>query len=158
MKYYWIALTIEIKTAVLPCCEINTKNYVIFKLLLLILNDQILYKSHTLFDTIIHSSHNNISAIPTTMSRNITASSTRTVKHWKWCTWHWKASAKNSSKLNKFLHIEVKLLIQHICTVFKEEKKRWKSFRKVCVKIQWQWIQCSGNINGPDKTLIKWNL
>ena len=30
MKYYWIALTIEIKTAVLPCREINTKNYVIF--------------------------------------------------------------------------------------------------------------------------------
>ena len=30
MKYYWIASTIEIKTTVLPCCEINTKNYVIF--------------------------------------------------------------------------------------------------------------------------------
>ena len=30
MKYYWIATTIEIKTAVLPCREINTKNYVIF--------------------------------------------------------------------------------------------------------------------------------
>ena len=33
MKYYWIASTIEIKTAVLPCREINTKNchyYVIF--------------------------------------------------------------------------------------------------------------------------------
>ena len=29
MKYYRIVLTIEIKTAVLPCCEINTKNYVI---------------------------------------------------------------------------------------------------------------------------------
>ena len=27
MKYYWIALTIEIKMA---CHEINTKNYVIF--------------------------------------------------------------------------------------------------------------------------------
>ena len=35
-----------------------------------------------------------------------------TVKHWKWCTWHRKASAKNSSKLNKFLHSEVNLLIQ----------------------------------------------
>ena len=32
-----------------------------------------------------------------------------TVKHWKW-----KASTKNSSKLNKFLHSEVNLLIQHI--------------------------------------------
>ena len=27
--------------------------------------------------------------------------------------WHRKASAKNSSKLNKFLHSEVNLLIQH---------------------------------------------
>ena len=26
LKYYWIALTIEIKTAVLPCREINTKH------------------------------------------------------------------------------------------------------------------------------------
>ena len=42
------------------------------------------------------------------------ANSTRTVKHWKWCTWHWKASAKNTSKLNKFLHSEVNLLIQFI--------------------------------------------
>ena len=41
-------------------------------------------------------------------------SSTGTVKHWKWCTWHWKASAKNSSKLNVFLHSEVNQLIQHI--------------------------------------------
>ena len=30
MKYYWIASTIEIKTAVLPCREINRKNYVLF--------------------------------------------------------------------------------------------------------------------------------
>ena len=29
MKYYWIASTIEIKTAELPCLEINMKNYVI---------------------------------------------------------------------------------------------------------------------------------
>ena len=36
------------------------------------------------------------------------------VKHWKWYTWHRKASAKNSSKLNKFLHSEVNQLIQHI--------------------------------------------
>ena len=46
-----------------------------------ILNDQIHYKSHTLFDKIIHSSNNNISANPTTTNRNIAASSTRTVKH-----------------------------------------------------------------------------
>ena len=30
MKYYWIASTIEIKTAALPCGGINTKKYVIF--------------------------------------------------------------------------------------------------------------------------------
>ena len=35
------------------------------------------------------------------------------LKHLKWCTWHRKASAKNSRKLNKFLHSEVNLLIQH---------------------------------------------
>ena len=79
-----------------------------------ILNDQIHYKSYTLFDTIKHSSHNNISAISTTMNRNIAASSTGTIKHWKWCTWHQKVSAKNSSKLKKFLHSEVNQLIQHI--------------------------------------------
>ena len=77
------------------------------------LNDQIHYKSHTLFDAIKHSSQN-ISAIPTTMNRNIAASSTGTVKHWKWCTWHQKPSVKNSSKLNKFLHSEVNILIQRI--------------------------------------------
>ena len=82
-----------------------------------ILNDQIHYKSLTLFDTIKHSSHNNISAIPTTMNQKIAASSTGTVMHWKWCTWHRKASAKNSSKLNKFLHSEVNLLIQQIIVV-----------------------------------------
>ena len=78
-----------------------------------VLNDQIHYKSHKLFDTIKHSSHNNISAILKTMNRNIAASSTWTVKHWKRCTWHRKASAKISSKL-KFLHSEVNQLIQHI--------------------------------------------
>ena len=29
MKYYWIASNIEMKTAVLPCREINTKKSVI---------------------------------------------------------------------------------------------------------------------------------
>ena len=42
------------------------------------------------------------------------ASSTGTVKHWKWCTWHRKASAKNSSKLNKSFHSEMNQLVQHI--------------------------------------------
>ena len=38
-----------------------------------------------------------------------------TIKHWKWCTWHRKVfSPKNSSKLNKFLHSEVNLLLQHL--------------------------------------------
>ena len=32
------------------------------------------------------------------MIKFITASFTRTFKHWKWCTWHRKASAKISSK------------------------------------------------------------
>ena len=75
-----------------------------------ILNDQIHYKSHTLFDTIMHSSHNNISANPTTTNRNITASSTRTVKHWEWCPWRRKASAKTSVSLRKFLQSEVKII------------------------------------------------
>ena len=77
-----------------------------------ILNDQIHYKCHTLFDTINHCIHNIISAIPTTMDRNIAASSIETVKHWKWSIWHRKTSAKNSGKLKKFLHSEVNLLIQ----------------------------------------------
>ena len=64
-------------------------------------------------DTIRHSSHNNISAILTTMNRNFAPSSNGSVKHWKWFTWHRKASAKNSSKLNKFLHSEVNLSIQN---------------------------------------------
>ena len=34
--------------------------------------------------------------------------------HFQCLTGHRKASAKNSSKLNKFLHSEVHLLIQHI--------------------------------------------
>ena len=60
-----------------------------------ILNDQLYYKSHALFDTIIHASHINICAIPTTMNQkmNFVANSTGTAKHWKWCTWHRKASA-----------------------------------------------------------------
>ena len=75
-----------------------------------ILNDQIHYKSYTLFDTIIHSSHNNISANPTTTNRNIAASSTRTVNHWKWCPWHRKASAKTQVSLTRFLQNEVKII------------------------------------------------
>ena len=49
--------------------------------------------------------------------RTTAASSTGTVKHWKWC----KTSAKNSSKLNKFLHSEVNQLIQHnhLCNINK---------------------------------------
>ena len=79
-----------------------------------ILNDQIHYKFHTIFGTIKHTSHHNISAFAKTMNLNIASSSTGAVKHWKCCTWRRKASAKNSSKLNKFLLNEVNLLIQHI--------------------------------------------
>ena len=39
-------------------------------------------------------------------------------QQWKWCTWHRKAFAKNSSKLNKFLHSQVKLSIQLKIKVF----------------------------------------
>ena len=44
------------------------------------------------------------------MFRNIAASSTRTVKHWEWSTWHWKASAKTQVRLRKFLQGEVKII------------------------------------------------
>ena len=49
-----------------------------------VLNDHLHYKTHTLFETIIHASHTNIATIP--ISRNwkvntITASSTTTAKH-----------------------------------------------------------------------------
>ena len=33
-----------------------------------------------------------------------------TVKHWKWCTWHRKASAKTQVSLTKFLQSEVKII------------------------------------------------
>ena len=45
-------------------------------------------------------------------------SCTGTIKHWKWCTWHRKANAKNSIKLNKFLHREVNLLLLHFNIFF----------------------------------------
>ena len=48
------------------------------------------------------------------LSVPVPVSSTGTIMHWKWCIWHQKTSAKNSIKLNKFLHSEVNLLIQHI--------------------------------------------
>ena len=50
------------------------------------------------------------SLISNLIQKNIAAG---TVKHWKRSTWHRKASAKNSSKLNKFLPSEVNQLIQH---------------------------------------------
>ena len=49
-----------------------------------ILNDQMHYKSHTLFNKIKHTNNTNISAIPITMNRNanfIAASFTGTVKY-----------------------------------------------------------------------------
>ena len=38
------------------------------------------------------------------------------------CTWHQKASAKNSSKLNKLLHSEVNLLLYHIIVQDQDEQ------------------------------------
>ena len=110
-----------------------------------ILNDQIHYKTHTFFDTIKHSSHNNISAIPTTMKRNIASSSTGTVKHWKWCTWHQKAYAKNSSKSNTLLHREVNLLIQPTFSAFLiaaflfyfQKIFPWSCFKQILCKSSW---------------------
>ena len=32
------------------------------------------------------------------------------LKHWKWCTWHRKASAKTQVSLTKFLQSEVKII------------------------------------------------
>ena len=37
-------------------------------------------------------------------------SSTRTVKHWKWCIWHRKASAKTQVSLTRFLQSELKII------------------------------------------------
>ena len=60
-------------------------------------------------------------------SFSIVDGSTGTVKHWKWCTWHRKASAKNSSKLNKFLRSEASLLMQDILSraYFSVYLKEW---------------------------------
>ena len=38
------------------------------------------------------------------------ASSTRSVKHWKWCPWHQKASVKTQVSLTRFLQSEVKII------------------------------------------------
>ena len=58
------------------------------------------------------------------------ASCTGTVKHWKWCTWHRKTSANNSSKLYKFLHSEVNLLIQHI--IVQDQDGQHNIYRYFC--------------------------
>ena len=55
--------------------------------------------------------------------------STGTIKPWKWCTWHRKASAKNSSKLNKFLHREVNQLIQRIIAQDQDGQNNNNSFQ-----------------------------
>ena len=44
-------------------------------------NDQILYKSHTLFDTIKHSSHNNISATSSKMNKILHSAVNLLVQH-----------------------------------------------------------------------------
>ena len=63
-----------------------------------------------------------------------------TVEHWKWCTWHRKASAKNSNKLNKFLHSEVNLLIQHISFWIDIYIYIWRGFHYSCVHTTTLWI------------------
>jgi hypothetical protein len=55
-------------------------------------------------------------------------SSTGAVKHWKWCTWHRKSSAENSSKLNKFLHCKVNLLIHDQDGQNNNKKERTQSY------------------------------
>ena len=49
----------------------------------------------------------------------------------KWCSWHRKASVKNSSKLNKFLHSEVNLLIQHISGITIIVELHWFTFDRI---------------------------
>ena len=58
------------------------------------------------------------------------ASSTRTVKHWKWCPGHREASAKTQVSLTKFLQSEVKIIhiivqnnTNHRCLSQSEESK-----------------------------------
>ena len=63
-----------------------------------------------------------------------------TGQHWKWCTWHQEASAKNSSKLNKFLHSEVNILIQHKIRERKVKTltKNWRYHRRTSThKLNW---------------------
>ena len=53
------------------------------------LNDQLHYKTHTLFDTITYASLTNISSIPITINWKRTSSKPiqpGPAKHWKWCT------------------------------------------------------------------------
>jgi hypothetical protein len=64
----------------------------------------------------------------------------RHVKYWTWCTWHRKASAKKSSKLNRFLLSEVNL--QHIIAQDQNEQNNNRYFfylsTNVTQQVQWR--------------------
>ena len=57
--------------------------------------------------------------------------------HWKWCTCHRKASAKNSSKLDKFLHSEV----NNINTTYYSARSRLTK-QQYCNQL-FGWIFCT---------------
>ena len=66
-----------------------------------ILNDELHYKTHTLFDIIIQASRTNISATPSPKNRKTNFIATRSMgtnKYRKWCTWHRNLLLKNSSE------------------------------------------------------------
>ena len=56
----------------------------------------------------------------------------RTVKHWKWCPWHRKASAKTQVSLTKFFQSEVKLI--HIIVqnnTYYSARSRWTKQQQI---------------------------
>ena len=67
----------------------------------------------------------------------------RTVKHWEWCTWHRKASAKTQVSLRKFLQSEVKII--HIRPIVQNNtyysaRSRWTKQQQYLEKFKtWCW-------------------
>ena len=66
-----------------------------------------------------------------------------TVKHWKWCPWHRKASAKTQVSLTRFLQSEVKII--HIIVqnnTYYNTRSRWtkqQHFHRV-KKVNYLWM------------------
>ena len=61
--------------------------------------------------------------------------STRTVKHWKWCPWHRKASAKTQVSLTRFLQSEVKIIyiiVQN--NTYYSARSRWTKQQQYMMK------------------------